>query len=167
MIIVLIGAKGSGKTHIGRVLESKLGIHYVNVEPLWMAYHASCTAAGVTPSTRDGITHVHPAIDDALHQYAIVCVDTTGASQPILDALLSLSQKSRLLRVRVDAPLDMCLDRIKRRDTSGQIPCDESVVRKVHELSTALPLSYDLTVENTNFSDDDIAARFRPFLTQP
>lgn len=40
MLILLIGPKGSDKSHIGRILELSLGGHFFHVETLWMAYNA-------------------------------------------------------------------------------------------------------------------------------
>src|SRR5688572_13495016 len=37
MFVILVGAKGSGKSHIGRILEARLGVHFFHVEPLWLA----------------------------------------------------------------------------------------------------------------------------------
>lgn len=66
MFVLLVGPKGSGKSHIGRVLERRLGVHFFHVEPLWMAYYAECKSKRQAPSIADGIRVVHPRIRVAL-----------------------------------------------------------------------------------------------------
>jgi len=120
MFIVLVGPKGSGKTHIGRVLESRLGVHFFHVEPHWMAYYAECKAGGQAPVIAGGIAGVHPRIRDALSVHAHVCVETTGASTEILGALLALSDPAQTLVARITAPLQLCMERVATRDQTEQ-----------------------------------------------
>lgn len=162
MLILLIGPKGSGKSHIGRLLESALGVHFFHVEPLWMAYHAECRTAGREPVIAEGIQRVHPAIAEALQTYRHVCVETTGASPEILDGLLDLGKRTDLLLVKVSAPLETCLERIRTRDQTHQIPLDADSIRKVYELGSAVELPFDLVFENTALSADQI---LQPFAT--
>jgi dephospho-CoA kinase len=121
MLIVLVGPKGSGKSHVGRVLERRLGVHFFHVEPLWMAYYAACRAAGREPAIPEGIAAVHPRIAAALAAHRDVCVETTGASPEILHALLELAPPAATRVVRVTAPLDRCLERIVTRDQTPNV----------------------------------------------
>lgn len=161
MLVLLVGPKGSGKSHIGRVLERELGAHFIHVEPLWMAYYAECRRAGREPGIPAGITEVHPQIADALRARDLVCVETTGASREILDGLLSLAPPSERLAVRIWAPLEVCLERIAARDPSVQIPMDPEMIRKVHALGETADVPSAFTVTNTELTDDEIADMFR------
>lgn len=161
MLVVLVGPKGSGKSHIGRVLERRLGAHFFHVEPLWMAYYAECRRAGREPGIPEGVARVHPRIAEALRAHDLVCVETTGASREILDALLSLTPPAERLAVRVAAPLEVCLERIAARDPSVQIPMDPEMICKVHALSETADVPLAFTVKNTDLTDDEIADVFR------
>ena len=161
MLVLLIGPKGSGKSHIGRVLEKNLGVLFFHVEPLWMRYHADCQAAGCQPVISEGIAKVHPRIVEALRTHEHVCVETTGASAEILNHLMSLAPPSQRLVVRISAPLELCLERIAARDQTNQIPMDVESIRKVHALSTAAQLRPDLTLENLRLAEAEILSRFR------
>lgn len=161
MFILLVGPKGSGKSHIGRILEARLGVHFFHVEPLWLAYHAECQTAGRRPVIAEGIAKVHPVLARALDEHAHVSAETTGASAEILDALLSLRPRSGTIIARVTARLDLCLQRISKRDQSDQIPLDEDTIRKVHALSESLSLVPDLVLDNERLTDDEIAAAFQ------
>lgn len=161
MLVLLVGPKGSGKSHIGRVLERRLGAHFFHVEPLWMAYYAECRRAGREPGVPEGIARVHPRIAEELRAHDLVCVETTGASPEILDGLLSLAPPSERLVVRVAAPLEVCLERIAVRDPSVQIPMDPEMIRRVHALSETADVPMAFTVTNTDLTDDAIAEVFR------
>ncbi len=161
MLVVLVGPKGSGKSHIGRVLARRCGVHFFHVEPLWMAYYADARAAGREPVIGEGIRRVHPAIAAALGEHAHVCVETTGASAEILADLLTLRPAAETLVVRVTAPLDRCLERIAARDPTHQIPMDVASIRRVYELGEAAAVVPTLTLDNEPaLTDDAIVAAF-------
>lgn len=166
MLIVLVGPKGSGKSHIGRVLERHLGVHFFHVEPLWLAWHDECRAAGRAPDLAGGIARVHPRIAAALATHAHVCVETTGAAPEILADLLALRPPADRLVVRVAAPLDLCLRRIAGRDPTEQIPLSEEAIRGVHALSTAAAVAADLALENLALDEAAIVAAFAPRLAR-
>ncbi|MDA8017569.1 MAG: AAA family ATPase [Thermoanaerobaculia bacterium] len=161
MLILLVGPKGSGKSHIGRALEQHLGVFFFHVEPLWMAFNAECAAAGIPVDISQGIRKVHPEIAAALTQHDRVCVETTGASVEILEDLLALGERHGMLRVRIEAPLSVCMERIRHRDPEHQIPMAEDMIRRVYQRSVALELPFDLIIENVGLSTEVLVARVR------
>ena len=164
MLIVLVGPKGSGKSHIGRYLERAFGVRFVNVEPLWMQYYARCERAGRPPDIVEGIGRVHPRIARALRENAPVCVETTGASPEILAALLALAPPPKRIVVRVVAPLELCLERIASRDPTHQIPVDPAIAKQLFRMSVSVPIDADLTLQNVDLSDAALAEHFRALL---
>lgn len=136
MFVALVGPKGSAKSHIGRILDHHLGVHFFHVEPLWMAYHAQCRASGREVNIPDGILAVHQILGD----------------------LLSLSPPESTLVVRTTAPLDVCLQRIATRDQTNQIPLDVETIRWVHGMSTSLEMPAAVTLENASLSEVEIVS---------
>jgi hypothetical protein len=165
MFVLLVGPKGSGKSHIGRILEARLGVHFFHVEPLWLAYYADCKAAGRQPVIAEGMAKVHPAIARALDEHIHVCVETTGASSEILNTLLSLRSRSEMVIARVKAPLELCLQRISNRDPTDQIPLNTEDTGKVHALSELLNLDAELTLNNVQLTEQEIVGPFQRSLT--
>lgn len=162
MLIVLIGPKGSGKSHIGRLLESRLGVNFIHVEPLWLDYYARCREEGTRPTIPGGIRRVHPVIDHALGAHKHVCIETTGASREIVDDLLRRGGPANTVLVRVDAPLALCMERIASRDQTHQVPMDIASIRRIHELSRELDMEYDVILENGNLTAEDILRALNP-----
>ncbi len=165
MLILLIGPKGGGKTHVGRLLERRYGVHFFHAERHWMVYHARCKDLGVTPNIAEGIQSVHPLLEDALRSYPRVSVETTGASREILDDLSTLRCPVPILRVRLVTPLQVCLQRVASRDASAQIPADRAMIERVHRLNEELDLPWDLVLENTDLSEQEIVEAFAPLLS--
>lgn len=163
MLILLVGPKRSGKSHIGRVLQRRLGVCFFHVEPHWLAYHEECRQAGREPELQAGMARVHPQISLALQQQEHVCVETTGTSPEILAGLLALAPAASILKVRVSAPLDLCLQRVATRDSAGQIPMDSDGVRRIHELSLQCTVDPDLRIDNQALTDEQIVASFLPW----
>ena len=160
MLIVLVGPKGSGKSHIGRTLQAKMGVHFFHVEPHWVDYNARCADAGREPSIAEGIAQIHPLIARVLDQHQDVCIETTGASSEILDALLALRPRADVLVARIAAPVDLCLERVATRDPTDMLAMEPEMVRMVHELSEALELDADIVLRNESLSADEIVAAF-------
>lgn len=163
MLILLIGPKGSGKSHIGRVLERHLGVHFLHVESLWLAYHRECAEAGRQPNIGEGISRIHPLIEQSLRRHTHVCVETTGASGEILSNLLSRPESNSVLTVRVRSSLALCLTRIAARESSEQIPADEARIRLAHRLSERCAVEHDVDLDNNaDLSDDEIVCAIGP-----
>jgi len=164
MLILLVGPKGSGKSHVGRLLESRLGVRFFHVEPLWLAYHDECARTGRDGRIAEGVRRIHPAIAEALETHRHVSVETTGASAEILDDLLSFRASHPVLLARLRAPLPVCLARIAARDPSHQIAMDEAGIRRVHELSDALDLDFDIVLDTAALGDEEILEAFGRFV---
>jgi dephospho-CoA kinase len=164
MFILLVGPKGCGKSHIGRVLERHLGVRFFHVEPLWMAYLSECREAGRLPVITEGIALVHPEIRGALAEHGTMSVETTGASQEILDGLMALRPREKMVVAKISAPVDVCLQRAEARDPTQQIQMDPDTIRTVNAMSDAAWVDADLQLKNEDLSDEAIVAAFRPYL---
>jgi hypothetical protein len=164
MFVLLVGPKGSGKSHIGRILERRLGVFFFHVEPLWMDYYAECRASGREPAIPEGVAVVHPRIREALLEHEHVCVETTGASPEILDDLQVLEHRSKMIIARIFAPLSLCMERIGVRDSTHQIPMDLEGIREVHALSVARELRSDVELDNRGRTEDEIVSVFEAVL---
>jgi hypothetical protein len=58
-LFMLIGPKGSGKTHIGAIVGINTGIHFLRVEPIWYTLQPG----------EEGWQKVEQAIDLAFKSY--------------------------------------------------------------------------------------------------
>src|SRR5450755_1893861 len=70
-LLVLVGPKGSGKTHVGAVLEARLGVRFVRVEPIFLALRNQVEA----------LTEVERQVDRALAEAQVVAIESTALSR--------------------------------------------------------------------------------------
>ncbi|MHC4956018.1 MAG: AAA family ATPase [Planctomycetota bacterium] len=154
-ILALIGPKGAGKTYLGRLLEERLGVVFVDVEAVFRALPDPGRVG-------EGYDEVARQIAEHLHDAQAVSLELTGAAPEAKALLDHLETLAVLRKVRVLAPLDLCLERIAGRDAGVHLPTSEDVVERVHAISSALELDFDLTINAKDWNEAavlrDIAA---------
>ena len=126
-----------------------------------MAYLSECRETGRLPVIPEGIARIHPEIRQALAEHRSMSVETTGASQEILDGLMRLCPREKMIIVRISAPADLCLQRAEPRKSTHQIPLDAETI---NAMSDAAWVDADLQITNEALSDEEIVAAFREHL---
>jgi shikimate kinase len=159
-VYILIGPKGSGKTYIGQLLEQELGIPFLQVEPIFLAIKGESDA--LNPHYLEkGYRLVEEAVASNLQTNDSVAFDSTGAALEFKHLLARLETRYSVKLIRIHAPADLCLSRIKARDKSLQIPVSEELIETVNRLSVAAEFDYALTIDNGGASDEKIISAFR------
>ena len=156
-VVVWVGAKGVGKSYLGRLAAERLGVGFVDVEAIFRAMPDPS-------SVRAGYRRVLDEVLRRLPRDRAVSLELTGAAPESADLLAQLADVSTLRLVRVRAPLDLCLQRIAARCATTHLPATEELIRRVHERSEELELPFDLVVESGVESDAQVAARLAPLL---
>lgn len=158
-VLALIGPKGAGKTHLGRMLERELDVDFIDVEAVFRAL----------PGPRDvaeGYSRVEALVSERLATRPTVSLELTGAAPEAEDLLRRLAEAATLRLVRVQAPLEVCLRRIAQRDASRQLPASEALIRQVHHISEALRLPWDLAVRTDQDSDAAVLDQVQALLQE-
>ncbi len=155
-VYALIGPKGAGKTYLGRLAERELGIVFVDVEAI---------ALGLRAAGENGTAAVYREVERQVVRRMETCgeasIDLTGAAPETAALLANLEKRWAVRRVRVDAPLALCLERTAVRGGAGHLPADRAMIRKVHEISSALAIDYDLWIDNSDADDAELLAALR------
>jgi len=155
-VFALIGPKGAGKSFLGRLAERQLGIAFADVEALALSMRSEERSAPYAIYSR-----VAQRVGKLAALGRDVSIDLTGASPDTARLLAQLEKTFTLRLVKVTAPLEECLRRIAARDPTRHLPADEAMIRKVHDLFTALTLDFDLVIENVGLSDGELIALWR------
>jgi hypothetical protein len=137
-VVMLIGPKGSGKTHIGSVLERHTGVKFLRVEPLWLGLNEG----------QDGWAVVEGAIDDCLSRSDIVILESLGGSQGFERLRSGLDKKYIVRYVRIVTPLEICLERVRNRDSRNHIPVSDANVEAYNRLAAKVSLPWDFELSN-------------------
>ena len=149
-IFALIGPKGAGKSTLGRQLEHQLGIEFLDVEAIFRSLDDPTAVA-------EGYARVADAAGERIDHGLSVSLELTGAAPQTHDLLDTLATQAPVRLVALEAPLAICLERVRNRDASTHLPIAEGIVEKVHALSTALDLPWDLELDTTHPVDTLVA----------
>ena len=138
ILYMLIGPKGSGKTHIGMLVNRSTGIRFVRVETLWLSLQPG----------EVGWKKVEAAIDELFQEHDRVMIESLGIGEGFRTFHASLSKKYVLRMIRVHAALDTCLERVRQRNRLEHIPVSDEKVMEYNQ--AAAEASYDWVLEIDN-----------------
>jgi shikimate kinase len=147
-VYILIGPKGSGKSHIGKLLEQNLCIKFLQVEPLAIA-HIEQFGMPEGGLKRDGFDLEEAAIHEILAKDDCVIFEATGSSVYFASVLDNLGSRYVLKLIRLVCPLDVCFERVKRRSSEGQHFVPDEKVKTINEKAAAVELGWDLQIDNS------------------
>lgn len=144
-LYLLIGPKGSGKTHIGTIVNQRTNIFFLRVEPIWLS---------LMPG-EDGWKKVEEAIDSAFRSHDKVMVESLGIGGEVRACVDLLARKYSIKLIRVRTNLDTSMARVKSRDNAEHIPVSDERVGELNKLAAAVTMNWDLEIDNERFASDD------------
>lgn len=146
-VIVLVGPKGAGKSTIGQILATDLGIHFLRVEPIFLDVRARLGPSH--PRFEEaGFEVVMEAVREALERHDTVCLETTGASTHVPHFLSELGRAARVLPVRVLVAPDQCVARIRSRDATVHIPVSDDQIERINAVARHVSLPWAAEIDN-------------------
>lgn len=161
---ILVGPKGSGKTHIGGVLEEEFQTPFLRVEPLLIEHRRKHGGpSGDLP--RHGFDVEEQAIHAILTKAKSVIIEATGSSEFFPSFIANLASLYQVNLVRVACPLDLCFERVKQRSIEGHFPMTDEDIRAINRLAVAQSFNWDMAFDNSGpASRHKIVADFRDLL---
>lgn len=164
-LLILVGPKGAGKTTLGRILEQRLGVHFLHVEPIAQRVLAACGGVVDEHYARRSFQAILDAVDAAARACGALVIESTGASTESGSFFAALRERCDVRLIRVHAARATCDARIAARDPTHQVQVPPELVAKMYERSVALSLPWDLEFDNdASLSPDALVAAVRPLL---
>ena len=160
-LLILIGLKGSGKTYIGSLIHKKLGINFIRVEDIWLAIKQNRFSEEYYS---EGFRLVEQEIDNQFKNSELVTIESTGTSKFFKPFLRNLGNKYNLILIKINASPDICLRRVKSRDSSNHIPVSDDIVEQVNSEALEVDFEYDTIIENENSSDETILMKINEII---
>ena len=160
-VIILIGLKGSGKTHIGTLAKEKLGIDFFRVENVWLDLKSKRLS---DEYMEEGFKLVETKIDNLLLDTNRIIIESTGTTIYFKFFLEKLKSKYEVKLVKINTSAEKCFQRVKSRDASVHIPVSDDLLEKVNKEAQQVKLKYDTVIDNEESSDTDIINRLKEII---
>lgn len=152
-LIILIGLKGSGKTYIGSLIQERLGINFLHIENIWLSIKQKRFSEEYYT---EGFRLVEQEIENEFKSSNLLTIESTGTSKYFKPFLKELGNKYILKLIKIKTSPDLCLKRIKSRDSSVHIPVSDDIIEKVNREAFEVDLEFDTIIDNEITSDDEI-----------
>ena len=144
-LFMLIGPKGSGKTHIGALISKHTDIVFLRVEPIWLSLKTN----------EDGWQKVEATIDTMFQEHDKVMIESLGVGEGFGKFHASLAGKYSIKMIRVYADLETCFTRVKTRNNAEHIPVSDDRVTEFNQLASAVTYRWDLEINNNEFATSE------------
>jgi shikimate kinase len=137
-VYMLIGPKGTGKSHVGRAIEERLGVPFLRVEPIWLS---------LAPG-EDGWKKVEDAIDQCFEKADELLIESLGAGEGFQSMRQSLLRQYNVRYIKVETRLDECLRRVRTRSQADHIPVSDDKVEQYNQIAAKVELPWNAVLQN-------------------
>lgn len=144
VLYLLIGPKGAGKTHIGQLAQAHTDIHFIPVEPIWLALQPG----------EDGWQKALAAIGLAFETHPRVMIETLGAGDAFRRFHAELAARYTLKYIRVYADPETCLARVCARSRADHLPLSEEQVAAYNCVAALVTFPWHLEIDNNGPAPD-------------
>ena len=141
---MLVGPKGSGKTHIGTLINRHTDIAFLRVEPIWL---------GLKPND-NGWEKVEAAIDAMFQKHNKLMIESLGIGEGFRKFYASLASKYHIKMIRVYANLETCFTRVKTRNNVEHIAVSDDKVTEFNQIAAAVSYNWNLEINNNDLASD-------------
>ncbi len=161
-VYILIGARGSGKTYIGKLIDKELRIKFLLVEP----YFLEAAKREDYKNTNNNLfakiwQKIGEDIDNYLKNNEEIIFESLGVFDSFKNFLKNLKSKYNIKLIKINCPQNICFYRLKNRDPSLHVKIDKNDIEKIKESLDKEKYKFNLVIENENLSDDEILSLFK------
>ncbi|MCL5430603.1 MAG: FkbM family methyltransferase [Candidatus Marsarchaeota archaeon] len=161
-VFLLVGPLGSGKTRIGKLIEREFGVPFLEYENIFTKEQ--------NENAEDFLRRAEPSAERAIFEFlernGKMCLENTMIRPYAHDILEKLQKIADVRMIHVSAPLDLTLQRLQRRTGGDNVRWKSEEIASMYQKSEILGLDYDLTVNNTDLSDEELLYRLRPVMEE-
>lgn len=167
-LLMLIGPKGAGKTHLARVIEANWRMPYLHIEPIWQQLQRERTDFASADYIAEGLTRTLDFVAQELSKHPRAILDGTGAFPAFADYLARLHALAQVCLVKVVVPAEVSLERVQSRYQREQVQMDMAAVARMNAVSAALELPWQLVLHNhPPLQPSQLIAAVQPILGAP
>lgn len=162
---ILIGPRGSGKTYIGELIEKELGIKFLSVEP----YFLSIATAGDYELGNDKLfaeawRKIGEAVSRHFENNDKIIFESLGTFNSFKKFLKELQKKYEVKLIKIEAPQELCISRLKNREIASHVPMNEELVERINRMAVKGKYPFNLVIDNGKMPDAEIIKAFKDVL---
>lgn len=158
-IYILIGLKGSGKTHLGVLLSERVKIPFLRVENIFLRLTTD-DPLGDQNYISTGYKNVELEIRNRLTKDDRIIIESTGIATQFNDMIESLKNEYIVKLIKIESDSELCLKRIRIRDQTNHVAVSDDQIMKINKLSREVSFNFDLIIDNTNKKDNELLEEF-------
>lgn len=163
-LLILVGPKGSGKSHIGRELEKLFQIKYVRIESVWQELKVVRTDFLSPEYIREGRKLTLDLIRDSLKS-GHVCIEASGVGDDWDQYVSDLKKITDVLFIKIICSLKECRRRASVRDQSLQVPISDELFEDINRKAQSVELNWSAVINNGPFiAVDELNSIMQPVL---
>ncbi len=165
-LLILVGPKGSGKSHIGRELEALFQIKYVRVEAIWQELKKRRADFLSQDYIREGRQLTLDLIQSYLKDQH-VCIEASGVMDDWDEYVANLKSMADVVFIKVTCSLDECKKRALGRDQSLQVQISDTLFDDINTKAAGVKLGWAAVINNDPFiSKDELSSAMQPVLVR-
>jgi shikimate kinase len=153
-LLILVGPKGSGKSHIGCELESLFQIKYVRIESVWQELKERRSDFLSPDYIREGRQLTLDLVRSHLKDRH-VCIEASGIADDWDEYISNLRSIADVVFVKVICSLAECKKRAMGRDQSLQVQISDDLFDQINEKAAHIELNWAATISNEPFINQD------------
>jgi shikimate kinase len=154
-LYILIGLKGSGKTYIGKLIESRFNIPFLRVEDIFSRVKRNRNYNDAD-YIKEGFAEVEREIRNRFVIMDRLTIESTGLTGEFKEMLEELKKNFTVKLIKIQCDPELCLKRVRERDSKDHINVSDSDVREINEMAAKASFKYDLTIDNNSKTDEGV-----------
>jgi dephospho-CoA kinase len=161
-VFLLVGPIASGKSYIGRLIENYFDIPFFEYEDIFIEEQKN--------HPNDFLKLAEPmaekAIFDFLDRKGKICFENTMVRPYALEIFRKLQQIADVRIIYVNTPIDLTMKRLEQRPKSTHVKWSPEELSNIYDDSKKINLDYDLVLNNTNSSDEEIKHNLQELMSE-
>jgi len=159
-IYLLIGAKGSGKSFIGSLIQDNFNIPFLYVED-WVKEVKNDRDITNELYRVEAFAIIESGVREFLEREDQVVFESVGLTQQFEVMCESLKSDFNIISIGIKTDLDLCLQRVKTRNRSNNMPAPEDKIKLVNSEFKKKNRPTDYVIDNNNKSADELIVELK------
>jgi shikimate kinase len=156
-IYILIGAKGSGKSFVGKLAEKEFGIPFLSVENLVKDIKKDREVTNELYRI-EAFAVIENNVREFLSENSSVIFESVGVTHQFDTMLESLKEDFNVITIGIKTDPNLCLERFRTRDSSNHVNLSVEEVKMINSAFYNKNMRMDFIIDNNNKSADEIIA---------